>query len=277
MKVNSILVIVAITIAILFFPILNYAVESHVDSNLELRKSLQLNTTNPSYWQFFTSSYVHVDHDHFIGNIWGYFIFVIYGLSLALVLDKIKDYLLLMIIGGISFGLLSTVVFFSVFTILDSPKMSCGFSGINAVFLGLILILWLMFFAKHNNQKYSYYFDLIGIIMIIIAFGIFLRYLSFEKSNLFYTIAFILIILSALAFLLMHYCIRCMEFVSSLMNLFKTSKIVFLYLFFIIFVLIFGISSSFPSIISTDSGTIDIFTHYFGFFYGICLGFYYFQ
>src|SRR3989344_3944732 len=119
-----------------------------------IRQILSFSIYEPSWWQFFSHSFVHKDWGHFLNNLRGYLIF---GFILFIFANKIKEknvlfWLVLSII--ISLPILSSLVEFMFYPkLLPMIKTSQGASGIHKRLLINVALLTLFLFFIFIYRK----------------------------------------------------------------------------------------------------------------------------
>ena len=234
---------------------------------MNIQNSMKLNLTNPMYWQYFTSSFVHSDWDHFKNNIALYLaeiiLFSIF-LSKSNKLKKLFSILILVILITVPiFSSMCQVYLYPRFIpIYKHPNFpSEGASGIVAALTGLIPAF---IFSKQTRETF------ISIIFGVLYVGV--SFAKLEKDISYGTIAIILIFVSIMAFWLLHF----FEFYfSKLINLKEKSygKIILPLLSELTLLSIFMVSPAmlFPTNPIQNKQYTDIGTHFFCLLYGLTL------
>ena len=99
-------------------------------------------------YQIFMTSFVHLNFDHFLGNVTAYLLIAIYGLVLATLINRKRLYVVLRKVIVVIF-----LVFGACFAIFNATtSYYVGLSGIYSALAGLLLIFWLVY-LEHNSQK----------------------------------------------------------------------------------------------------------------------------
>ena len=80
---------------VLIIPAITILVEYYVSVYPAFRSGLQVDLQDFHVYQLFTSSFVHLDFDHFLGNVTAYLLIAIYGLVLATIVNRKRLYLVL--------------------------------------------------------------------------------------------------------------------------------------------------------------------------------------
>lgn len=231
---------------------------------------LVLQTKNPSWWQYFTSNFVHASFEHYAGNLIAYFIFII---PQILILTKINE-------KQNFFYLLGFLVFSFFLVTLISPVISPGYfqkaqtseglSGIDAGILGFIPFI-LVLFAGNKIGKNLLKDGIFYIFLFFTAFILSIIYLPYTKNILYPGLIF--------AFL-----IGCVFFNrNELHEIWKQIRAERIdhpanYCFLLILLFLFFASPllMFPQNPLINGSFVDILTHYIGYLYGgVCFFFYY--
>ena len=80
---------------VLIIPAITIIIEYLISISPSFRSNLQVNLQNFHVYQLFTSSFVHLNFDHFLGNVTAYLLIAIYGLVLATIVNRKRLYLVL--------------------------------------------------------------------------------------------------------------------------------------------------------------------------------------
>ncbi len=231
---------------------------------------LVLQMKNPSWWQYFTSNFVHTNFTHYSNNLIAYFLFVIPQLLVLTKINEKRNYLYLIIILALTFFLvtyLSPIVSPGYF---QKEQTSQGLSGIEAGIFAFTLFILVLFASKKIGK------DLLkdGVLLIFILYPAFLLaviYLPYYQNILYPCIIF--------AFM-----IGCIYFdkneIHEILKQIQSEKTdnPANYLFLTILVLLFFASPLliFPPNPAVNGSFVDILTHYFGYIYGgVCFICYY--
>jgi membrane associated rhomboid family serine protease len=148
----------------LIIPVITIILEYLITHNPSFRSDLQVNLQNFHVYQLFTSSFVHVNFDHFLGNVTAYLLIIIYGLVLATILNKKRLYLAL-----------TKVIVFTLFNM--TTMYYAGLSGIDAALAGLLLLFWLMYLEKKSNRSMRNYYGVMLVFILVLSAGIIARYM----------------------------------------------------------------------------------------------------
>ncbi|MCX6688286.1 MAG: hypothetical protein NTZ39_01085, partial [Methanoregula sp.] len=157
----------------LIIPVITICIEYLITHNPSFRTDLQVNLQNFHIYQLFTSSFVHVNFDHFLGNVTAYLLIIIYGLVLATILNKKRLYLALTKVIVVVF--LIFAAFFALFNM--TTVYYAGLSGIDAALAGLLLLFWLMYLGQKSNRSMQSYYGVMLVFILAISAGIIARYM----------------------------------------------------------------------------------------------------
>ena len=157
----------------LIIPVITIIIEYLITYNPSFRSDLQVNLQNFHVYQLFTSSFVHVNFDHFLGNVTAYLLIIIYGLVLATILNKKRLYLALTKVIVVVF-----LIFAALFTLFNMTTIYyAGLSGIDAALAGLLLLFWLMYLEKKSNRSMRNYYGVMLVFILVLSAGIIARYM----------------------------------------------------------------------------------------------------
>lgn len=157
----------------LIIPAITIIIEYLITYNQLFRTDLQVNLQNFHVYQLFTSSFIHVNFNHFLGNVTAYLLIIIYGLVLATILNKKRLYLALTKVIVVVF-----LVFAALFTLFNMATMYyAGLSGIDAALAGLLLLFWLMYLERKSNRSMRSYYGVILALILALSAGIIARYM----------------------------------------------------------------------------------------------------
>ena len=158
---------------VLIIPAITILVEYLVTVNPGLRDKLVISTQNFQPYQVFTTSFVHLDFDHFLGNVTAYLLIAVYGLVLATLVNRKRLYLVLSkVIVGIFlvFG-----AFFALFN--ATTTYYAGLSGIDSALAGLLLLFWLVYLEHLSGQRMRHYYGIVLAGVLALSAGIIARYI----------------------------------------------------------------------------------------------------
>lgn len=237
-----------------------------------IRQNLTFSIYNPSWWQFFSHSFVHKDWGHFLNNLRG---FIIFGLILSVFANKIKEKkllfcLILTII--ISLPILSSLIEFLVYPhFLPMIKTSQGASGIVSALLGVLPIIWIFYFAKKEKINFitTYY---LNIIMLYVTCLFVFIYTGIHKKLLIN-----LALLSLFVFFLFIYRKNFKLILKSIAEESRGNILFYFLLFFIPLFFILAPTILFPTNVIQGNSLVDFFMHYIGLVYGILVSFLFFK
>jgi len=162
----------------LIIPAITIIVEYYVTVDPSLRASLQVDMQDFHIYQLFTSSFVHLNFDHFLGNVTAYLLIAIYGLVLATIINRKRLYVVLskaIVMIFLIFG-----AFFAFFN--ATTTYYAGLSGIDAALAGLLLLFWLMYLEGRSGQKMRTYYGVVLAGLLALSFGIIARYLLLYRA-----------------------------------------------------------------------------------------------
>ncbi|MGA2103924.1 hypothetical protein [Methanoregula sp.] len=189
---------------VLIIPAISTIFEYLISVNPGLRSEFQLDMENFHVYQIFTTSFVHLNFDHFLGNVTAYLLIAIYGLVLATLINRKRLYVVLSKVIVVIF-----LVFGACFAIFNATtSYYVGLSGIDSALAGLLLIFWLVY-LEHNSQKQMRtYYGLVLCCVLALSAGIIARYIilyhSYHNVPLLATLSAIIIILLVAMFLFRH-------------------------------------------------------------------------
>lgn len=272
-KIYKILIYLAI---FSFIPIIITIVELINGNNPELRAVLKLNSQNFLWWQVITYPFVHTDFTHYTNNLLTYLLAVIIGAILAIISNKIRFYVSFYIVSILIFTLLDAIIITYIYPLFGWTGPVCGLSGIDAVLLGFIPILWLISLIQYNKQLekswvfHQPYVILLIIIVILQFLGLYsyIGLISVEAAVI--PLTLLIFGFFALLFFERNYF---KELWVAIKNISRKSLVLLfvLFLFFTFFLL--GIFMFFPTELINQSGRTDIITHYLGLLFGLLFGF----
>jgi membrane associated rhomboid family serine protease len=157
----------------LIIPVITIIAEFLITADPAYRTALQVNLQDFHLYQLFTSSFVHANFDHFLGNITAYLLIVIYGLVLATILNRKRLYLVLTKVIVVVF-----LLFGALFAFFNMTTMYyAGLSGIDAALAGLLLLFWLMFLEHKSGRGMRSYHGVVLAGILALSAGIIIRYL----------------------------------------------------------------------------------------------------
>jgi hypothetical protein len=158
---------------VLIIPAITTVVEYLVMVNPGLRDELQIDMQNFHLYQVFTASFVHLNFDHFLGNVTAYLLIAVYGLVLATLVNRKRLYLVLskvIVVIFLVFG-----AFFAVFN--ATTTYYAGLSGIDSALAGLLLLFWLVYLEHLSGQRMRHYYGIVISGVLALSAGIIARYI----------------------------------------------------------------------------------------------------
>ena len=158
---------------VLIIPAISTVIEYLVSVYPALRSSLQVDLQNFHMYQLFTSSFVHLDFDHFLANVTAYLLIAIYGLVLATIVNRKRLYLVLSKIIVVIFLIFGA--FFAFFN--ATTTYYAGLSGIDSALAGLLLIFWLIYLEHMSGRRMRSYYGLVLACVLALSAGIIARYM----------------------------------------------------------------------------------------------------
>lgn len=158
---------------VLIIPAITIIVEYLVSVYPSLRSGLQIDLENFHVYQLFTSSFVHLNFDHFLANVTAYLLIAIYGLVLATIVNRKRLYLVLSKIIVIVFLIFGA--FFALFN--ATTTYYAGLSGIDSALAGLLLLFWLAYLEHTSGQRMRNYYGLVLAFVLALSLGIIARYM----------------------------------------------------------------------------------------------------
>lgn len=240
---------------------------------------LQFDRLNPQWWEFFTSSFVHSDYNHFFNNIEAFLVIIILTLGIAILLKKFCLYLKYSSLLGYSFAFVSSIIYWQIYPIFYGGGHSCGLSGIIAVFLGSLPVLLVLYISSYpQNMKFErgdhYYSVCLFEILLVFQFLFFYLWEGYlELSGVMLPVILLIFSTLLIVFYKINYFKEIMTAITQLCQKFPFGLIIvgssLLLYFFYIFMF-------FPSNIITESGKTDIIMHYLGLLYGLNMSYFIF-
>ncbi|MGA7628356.1 MAG: hypothetical protein WCC86_07555 [Methanoregula sp.] len=158
---------------VLIIPAISTIFEYLISVNPGLRSELQLDMENFHIYQIFTTSFVHLNFDHFLANVTAYLLIAIYGLVLATLINRKKLYVVLSKVIVIIF-----LVFGACFAVFNATtSYYVGLSGIDSALAGLLLIFWLVYLEHTSQKRMRTYYGLVFCCVLALSAGIIARYI----------------------------------------------------------------------------------------------------
>ena len=232
-----------------------------------IRDSLSLNIKDYSWWQLFTSNFVHQNWDHFLGNMKTYFLFVIPIFILANYMKEKKTFFKVFTLIVLSFPIISSILVMLIYPVmLPTLTSSKGFSGIVAALLGLFPVFLIIFFSKKSRKELKKN-GFINLSVTFIALLFMITYYPLHKN-----ILQILPFLAALLIEMYFYRKNIIKILKMTLNTIKYNTILYLLLITIMVFFVIMPETFFPIKIIQEGGIVDFFIHYVGIIYGLLFG-----
>ena len=189
---------------VLIIPAITILVEYYVSVYPAFRSSLQVDLQDFHIYQLFTSSFVHLDFDHFLGNVTAYLLIAIYGLVLATIVNRKRLYLVLTKVIVVIF-----LIFGAVFALFNATtSYYAGLSGIDSALAGLLLLFWLMYLEQESGRQMRGYYGVVLASILALSAGIIARYMllfhTARNSPLLFSLVAVTVLLVLSAFAYRH-------------------------------------------------------------------------
>jgi len=252
----------------LIIPAITIVIEFLILRDPSFRASLQIDLENFHLYQLVTSSFVHADFNHFLGNVTAYLLIIIYGLVLATILNRKRLYLVLTKMIVLVF-----LLFGAAFALFNSTTTYyAGLSGIDAALAGLLLIFWLMYLEQKTAKGMRSFYGIVLAGILVLFVGITLRYMSLYHAAkapvLMSSMVTILLCLFVLTVILFRH-----QFVTMYRVLKEFSWSSRLLTFMIIAILAYFIWNIFPESLGHSTRVTSISLHLTGVILGILVGY----
>ncbi|MFA4876499.1 MAG: hypothetical protein WC586_03725 [Methanoregula sp.] len=251
----------------LIIPAITILVEYLITTDPSFRTSLQVNLQNFHIYQLFTSSFVHLNFDHFVGNVTAYLIIIIYGLLLATALNRKRLYLALTKVIVVAF-----ILFGAVFALLNMTTMVyAGLSGIDAALAGLLFLFWLMYLEKISQKSRNEYYGVVLAGVLLLCAGLTARFISLyhgARTQVLFEMLVVITVIFILSVLLYRH-----QFVTTYHALMKFSWSSRILTFAIILVFAYFIWNVFPERLGSSIRGVSISLHLGGIMLGIVVGY----
>jgi membrane associated rhomboid family serine protease len=187
---------------VLIIPAITITIEYLVSVYPSFRSGLQVDLQDFHVYQLFTSSFVHLNFDHFLGNVTAYLLIAIYGLVLATIVNRKRLYLVLTKVIVVIF-----LIFGACFAVFNATtSYYAGLSGIDSALAGLLLLFWLMYLERTSGRSMRSYYGVVLVGILAMSAGIIARYMLLYRtgtgSPLLYGLAAVtgMLVLAALAY-----------------------------------------------------------------------------
>jgi membrane associated rhomboid family serine protease len=252
---------------VLIIPAITIIIEYYVSLYPAVRSNLQIDLQNFHVYQIFTSSFVHLNFDHFLGNVTAYLLIAIYGLVLATMVNRKRLYLVLTKVIVIIFLIFGA--FFAIFN--ATTTYYAGLSGIDSALAGLLLLFWLMYLEQTSKKHMSSYYGVVLVGILAMSAGIIARYMLLYHATR--SIPFLLSLAAVIGILVLAALACRHQFVDlyHVMQEFSWSS----RLLTVAIVVIFGyfIWNLFPERLANSTRTVSISLHLVGIVIGVLAGY----
>lgn len=158
---------------VLIIPAITIIIEYLISIYPAFRTSLQIDLQDFHVYQLFTSSFVHLNFDHFLGNVTAYLLIIIYGLVLATILNRKRLYVVLTKVIVVIFLIFGA--FFAFFN--ATTTYYGGLSGLDSALAGLLLLFWLMYLGQTSGRHIRSYYGVVLVAVLAMFAGIIARYI----------------------------------------------------------------------------------------------------
>ena len=164
---------------VLIVPAIATLFEYLISVNPGLRSAFLVDMQNFHVYQLFTSSFVHLNFDHFLANVTAYLLIAIYSLVLATLINKKRMYVVLSKIIVVIF-----LVFGALFAVFNATTTYyAGLSGIDSALAGLLLLFWLVYLEHASGQRMRHYYGLVLCCVLGLSAGILARYILLYRLD----------------------------------------------------------------------------------------------
>jgi hypothetical protein len=216
-----------------------------------IKQLLVFNRESMVFWSFFTSDFVHLNSNHYVGNIANLCVALVIQLIAVSIICQKKKYLktVLILIFSVPFMGSAINYFIQPYVIL-----SYGSSGLVAAIVGIFPIIFLSYFKNTRPNKNILYYLFLGMTLLIFFF----KY-AIHISDTF----LILIGLTVIA-------IACINPLQQIIK--KEKNQMTICLFFLLPIAFFSlVIGAFPSVLLTNNSVTNIIIHFFGLVYGLTI------
>jgi membrane associated rhomboid family serine protease len=251
----------------LIIPAITILVEYLITTDPSFRTSLQINLQNFHIYQLFTSSFVHLNFDHFVGNVTAYLLIITYGLLLATALNRKRLYLALTKVIVVAF-----ILFGAVFALLNMTTMVyAGLSGIDAALAGLLFLFWLMYLEKISQKSRNEYYGVVLAGVLLLCAGLTVRFITLyhgTRTQLLFDMLVVMTVILVLTVIIYRH-----QFVTTYHALREFSWSSRILTFAIVLVFAYFIWNVFPDRLGSSVRGVSIFLHLGGIILGIVVGY----
>ena len=254
---------------VLIIPAISTIIEYLITVSPGLRSSLQIDMQDFHLYQIFTSSFVHLNFDHFLGNVTAYLLIAVYGLVLATLVNRKRLYLVISKIIVVIFLVFGA--FFAVFN--ATTTYYAGLSGIDSALAGLLLLFWLIYLEHTSRQKMRHYYGLVLSCVLALSAGIIARYILLYHAGqnaLLLAILAAAILFCALAIILFRQ--QFFDLYRVLVGFSWSSRLITLA---IVAIFAYFVWNLFPERLGNSTRTVSISLHLAGIVIGILVGYFF--
>jgi len=252
---------------VLIIPAITIAIEYLVSVYPSFRSGLQVDLQDFHVYQLFTSSFVHLDFDHFLGNVTAYLLIAIYGLVLATIVNRKRLYLVLTKVIVVIFLIFGA--FFAIFNVTTSYY--AGLSGIDSALAGLLLLFWLMYLERTSGRRMRSYYGVVLVGILAMSAGIIARYMllyhTARSSPLLYGLATVTALLVLAVIVCRH---QFKDLVHAMQEFSWSSRFITVA---IIVIFLYFVWNLFPERLANSTRTVSISLHLAGIVIGILAGY----
>ena len=253
----------------LIIPAITIIVEYYVTKDPSLRAGLQVDLQNFHVYQLFTSSFVHLNFDHFLGNVTAYLLIAIYGLVLATVINRKRLYIVLSKVIVVIFLIFGA--FFALFN--ATTTYYAGLSGIDAALAGLLLLFWLMYLEHKSKRSMRSNYGVVLACLLGLFAGIIARFLilyhAARSPALVYSLVAVIVLL---VLVVIVYRDRFSDLYRVLQEFDWSSRLLTLS---IVAIFLYFIWNLFPERLANATRTVSISLHLAGIIIGILAGYFF--
>jgi len=252
---------------VLIIPAITIIIEYFVTVNPSFRSSLQVDLQDFHVYQLFTSSFVHLDFDHFLGNVTAYLLIAIYGLVLATIVNRKRLYLVLTKVIVIIF-----LIFGAVFALFNATtSYYAGLSGIDSALAGLLLLFWLMYIERMSGRSMRSYYGIVLAGILAMSAGIIARYMLLYPTARSFPLQFSLVAVTGMLVLaVLVYRHRFVDLYRVMQEFSWSSRLLTIAIVAIFWYFIWNL---FPERLANSTRTVSISLHLAGMVIGILAGY----
>jgi membrane associated rhomboid family serine protease len=252
---------------VLIIPAITIIVEYLVSVYPSLRSGLQIDLQDFHVYQLFTSSFVHLNFDHFLANVTAYLLIAIYGLVLATIVNRKRLYLVLSKVIVIIFLIFGA--FFALFN--ATTTYYAGLSGIDSALAGLLLLFWLAYLEHMSGRSMRKNYGLVLAFVLALSAGIIARYMLLYHTERSLPLLLALLAVTVMLVLAIYACRGQFADLYHVMQEFSWSSRIITVTIVVIFW--YFIWNLFPERLANSTRTVSISLHLAGIVIGILAGY----